>query len=112
MKKVKILKQVGMYTTGQIAEVSDEEFVNLVAPRSEWDGEKAIQTRAAMPLEDWEAAKAAPLDKGGMTQGELEALGAQNIVETPKDPAFEKKLQKMMEPLKVKGKKQSEQESA
>lgn len=89
---VKILKHVGPYTPGQVVDMTPEEAKSVCTPRERHDGTQLIRTQLAMTLKDFEIMKAAPVDKGGMTQGELAAIGEKNIVETPKDKAFEARL--------------------
>jgi len=88
--KVKILKYVGEFVPGQIAEVEKELAVHLCAEKSVWDGEKQVPFKNAILLEDAEKLESAPIDIETMTAADMTAIGAKNIVHVPVD---EKKKQ-------------------
>lgn len=90
--KVKILTNVGIYTKGQEVEVTETEAKAMCTVRERNDGHKLIPYQTAMLMSDWEKIKKAPIDKGGLSQGELEAMGEKNVVPTPVDKAFEAKV--------------------
>lgn len=93
--RIKILKYVGHYEAGQEVDVSEDEAAKLCEVREKHDGEKAVKFQNAITVEDFEKAKSAPIDKGGLTLEEVRALGDKNVVETPKDKAFEAKLARL-----------------
>jgi hypothetical protein len=90
--RVKILVPVGHYSMGQEVEVSQADALAMCTVRNRHDGHGLVKYQTAMTVEDFEKLKSTPVDKGGLTQDELAALGEKNIVQTPPDPAFEKKL--------------------
>lgn len=95
--KVVILMHVMNWIPGTTAEVTAEEAEALCKVNSKNDGHKVVQYQKAMRVEDFEKMKAQPVNKGGLTQGELTELGLKNTVATPTDPAFEKRLKNIQE---------------
>lgn len=91
--KIKVLQHCMAYVPGQELEVSSDEANKLCQIRERNDGSKVVKFRIAMPFDEYEKIRLAPVDKGGLTQDELEALGHKNIVPTPVDPTFEKRLE-------------------
>jgi len=77
--KVKILKHMTFWNPGDIVEVSTEEAKHLCSVGSVSDGEKVIEYRRAILLEEALAIESAPIDVSQLTQGEAEALGIKNI---------------------------------
>lgn len=122
MNKVKlmILKNAGSYLAGQTADVPEDQAKFMCEVRKVHDGTKLVEFRTAMPIAEWEAIQAAPVDKGGLTQDELADLGMKNVVQTPeaelnkpffgvkKDPAeLESAKQEAEEPSKYSESKKS-----
>ncbi len=93
--EVRILKHVGPHKPGDVIKVSAQDAEAMCTVRMKSDGAKLIPHRNAMPLAEWEQIKAAPLDKGGLTQGEMSALGVKNVTQPPKDPVFEARLESL-----------------
>lgn len=83
--KVKIMAHVGHYLPGQEVEVEEAIAQQLCASRKRSDGHGLIDHRCGMLLSEFEERKNAPVDKNGLTQGELTAMGLKNIVVTPPD---------------------------
>jgi hypothetical protein len=94
--KVKILKQVGQHKAGDVVAVSPEVAEQLcsISKVSLGDGKVAHHQKAMLESDYNEMLKKKPT-AGGLTQGEMAEMGAKNIVETPTDDAFAKKLKKM-----------------
>lgn len=95
--KVKVLKAIGQYSPGQEVEVDEATAKALCEPRKHNDGTRVVESINAMLMSDFEALKNQPVNKGGMTQGELSSMGIKNVVQTPADPVLEKKFKKFAE---------------
>lgn len=89
---VRFIKNAGQHKTGDVVEVSKEMAEALTTPREIHNGTELVPHRVAMTVAEYEKMLAAPVDKGGFTQGELSEMGHKNVVPTPKDPAFEAQL--------------------
>jgi len=81
--KLKILKNVGPYLEGQEVDVSEADAVALCTVRKVYNGYEAVDFQCAMRAEDYERLKALPVDQGGLTVDEAQALGLRNVVALP-----------------------------
>jgi hypothetical protein len=92
--KVKILAHVGPHKPGDVVGVSKEHAEFMCTPRKRSLGGGDFEDyRTAITVEEFEKLKNADLDHGGLTQGELEAMGEKFTVQTPHDPVFEAQLE-------------------
>lgn len=91
--RVKILKFVGTFTPGDVVEC-DKEKAEQLCSKSQinlGEGAKTPHIRA-MLLSEAEELEERAVDMRAMSQAEMAELGKQNVVLTPKDPAFEARL--------------------
>jgi hypothetical protein len=96
--KVKLLRHVGEWAPGDVAEVSEALAKELCAVRTINDGPVPTKYSKAVRLDEVEKGEKLVLTKAQiakMTQHELTQLGKKNIVATPVDGAFEAQLAKM-----------------
>jgi hypothetical protein len=93
--KVKILKHVGTYAPEQIVDVSEAEAEQLCAVSYTMYDKQKIENRRAIKMAELEELQKAPLDMEKLSQGELAAYGLKNIVETPKDEAFDHRVEQL-----------------
>jgi hypothetical protein len=94
--RVKVLKNVGRFQADEIVEIPAEEARFLCSPRTVQLGEGKTQSVAyAMKLDDWEDLQKLPTDVNELYSDEMQKLGIKNIVETPKDPAFEARMSRL-----------------
>lgn len=100
--RVMVLAHVGPHKPGQIVEVTAEQAKYMCEPRKKNDGHGVVSYQVAMKHSEWEALQKAPKSKTGLTQGEMTELGMKNVVETPKDPAFEAHLARLAKANQVK----------
>jgi hypothetical protein len=93
MVKVKILRYVGQHAPGDEVEVTEEIAKHLCAksPGSQ-DGHFNHQPKA-MLLEDSKKLKNLKLDIRKLSAKDMADLNKKNIVVTPRDPAFEAKVE-------------------
>lgn len=92
--KIKVLKPVGQFEEGKDYEVTQEVADQICAPRTRNDGNGVEKFQCAITHADLEKIKS-EASKSGLTQGELAELGIKNTVETPRDEAFEQRLQSL-----------------
>ncbi len=100
--KVKILMHVGPWKPGDEVEVHPTQAEHLCKPTVVDKGGVLVQQRKAMTLDEAEKAKTVKVDMSKITLPELQELGRKNIVATPKDDAFDRKLAKLVAGAAVK----------
>ncbi len=93
--KVQFLVHVLAWKPGDVAEVSDADGETLCKKTIVDKGGVLVEVRKAMPVEEVEKMKTMKVDMSKVTQAELAEMGKKNIVPTPIDAAFEKKLAKL-----------------
>ena len=93
--RVKVMAFVMQFKPGDIVDCEPDVAKNLCKVSERDDGSQLLKVVRAMRIEDAEKLeheKANPKDIANMSAGELAATGRKNIVQTPKDEAFEKNL--------------------
>jgi hypothetical protein len=91
--KVKILKNVMQWSIGDVVELDADKATDLCKVSRLSRGNGLFEDfQKAMLLSDWEAIKNKPVLHGGMTQGEMNALGMKNVVQTPPSAKLDKML--------------------
>lgn len=82
--KVKILKNVGIWTQGQEVEVPESQAIAMCTVRKKHNGYELVDHRTAISVEEFEKIKAAPFDQSQLTVEELRDLGMKNVTPLPK----------------------------
>lgn len=93
--KVKMLMHVLQWKPGDEVEVSQADAEVLCKKTTVDKGGVLVEIRKAMPMVEADELKSVKVDLSKITQHELEEMGRKNIVATPRDAAFERKLARM-----------------
>lgn len=85
---VKILKHCMQWKPGDDALVSQAEAEAMCQVRKRHNGTTVEDYRVAMPLDEFERIRNAPVELGGLTLDEARALGIKNVTQSPPLPEF------------------------
>lgn len=83
--RIQLLQNAGSYVANQQVEVSEEQAKSMCTPRKRHNGHGLVDFRVAITLEELEARKKLPIDKGGLTLDEARALKIDTRIATPKE---------------------------
>lgn len=92
--RVQMLKYVGSFQPNDVVDCTADEAEHLcVATNVQTGGGAMVVHQKAVKLSDIEKSANSPKSFAGLSQHEASLLGQKNVVKTPADPQFEKRLE-------------------